>query len=124
MNDISDRRKFWRAAFKAQVQLVDAGGVVMPAELLDISLKGALLNVPPQWPVHVGDACRVDLNLANDVEIAMRAVVAHVEGRHVGLHCEDIDLDSMTHLRRLVELNVGDSALLDSELAALLNGSG
>jgi hypothetical protein len=122
MNDISDRRKFWRAAFQAQVQLVDAGGAELPAELLDISLKGALLNVAPQWQGRPGAAYRIDLKLADDAEIAMDAVVAHVEGRHVGLRCKDIDVDSMTHLRRLVELNAGDASLLDRELAALLAG--
>jgi hypothetical protein len=122
MNDISDRRKFWRAAFQAQVQLVDAGGAVLPAELLDISLKGALLNVSPQWQGRTGAAYEINLTLADDAEIAMNAVVAHIEGRHVGLRCEDIDVDSMTHLRRLVELNAGDASLLDRELAALLAG--
>jgi hypothetical protein len=46
--------------------------------------------------------------------------VMHVEGRHVGLRCESIDLDSITHLRRLVELNSGDPGLLDRELGSLM----
>jgi hypothetical protein len=120
MNDLANRRRFWRAAFHADVQLVAAAGTT-PAELLDISLKGALVNVPPQWQGRLGDTCRIDLKLADDAGIAMRAVVAHIEGSHVGLRCEDIDLDSMTHLRRLVELNAGDAALLDRELSALLS---
>jgi hypothetical protein len=120
MNDISDRRKFWRAAFKAEASLVDADGVAMPAELLDISLKGALLSVSPQWQGRIGASYRINLKLADDADIVMHAVVTHVQGRDVGLRCEDIDLDSMTHLRRLVELNAGDASLLDRELAALL----
>jgi hypothetical protein len=120
MKDLAERRRFWRAAFQAEVQLV-AASVATPAELIDISLKGALVSVPPQWQGRLGEACRLDLKLADDVEIAMRALVAHIEGQHVGLRCEDIDLDSMTHLRRLVELNAGDAALLDRELSALLS---
>ncbi len=120
MNDSTDRRRFWRAAFQAEVRLIDAGGGATPAELLDISLKGALVKVSPQWSGRLGDVLRIDLRLADDAEIAMRAVVAHVEGLQVGLRCEDIDLDSITHLRRLVELNAGDASLLERELAALL----
>jgi hypothetical protein len=120
MNDSTDRRRFWRAAFQAEVQLIDAGGGATATELLDISLKGALIKVPPQWAGRLGDTCRIDLRLADDAEIEMRAIVAHIEGRHVGLRCEDIDLDSITHLRRLVELNAGDAALLERELAVLL----
>ena len=44
----------------------------------------------------------------------------HVEGHHVGLRCESIDLDSITHLRRLVEMNSGDSTILDREFASLV----
>lgn len=119
MNETANRRRFWRAAFQAEVQLVDAAGA-MPAELVDISLKGALVNVPAQWRGKVGSAARLELRLADDREISMAMVVSHVEGAHVGLRCIDIDLDSITHLRRLVELNAGDPALLDRELAALL----
>jgi len=50
----------------------------------------------------------------------METEVAHVEGRHVGLRCTHIDLDSMTHLRQLVERNADDPALLERELALLV----
>jgi hypothetical protein len=119
MNEPIDRRRFWRAAFQAKVQLVDAGGATA-AELIDISLKGALVDVPPPWLGKVGTAARLELRLADDTEISMAVVASHVEGAHVGLRCIDIDLDSITHLRRLVELNAGDPALLDRELVALL----
>jgi hypothetical protein len=36
------------------------------------------------------------------------------------LRCDSIDLDSITHLRRLVELNAGDPRELDRELAILI----
>jgi hypothetical protein len=49
----------------------------------------------------------------------MDVSVAHVEDQHIGFRCEHIDLDSITHLRRLVELNVGDTDILYRELSAL-----
>jgi hypothetical protein len=49
----------------------------------------------------------------------MDTAVAHIEGTRVGLRCLHIDLDSITELRRLVELNLGDAAQLDRELHAL-----
>ncbi|MBU1236008.1 MAG: PilZ domain-containing protein [Gammaproteobacteria bacterium] len=120
MNEIADRRRFWRAAFEAEVRLVGAAEST-PAELVDISLKGALVKLPPRYSVGMAEPCELDLKLADDATIVMRGVVAHIEGRQIGVRCTDIDLDSITHLRRLVELNAGDSALLDRELAALLN---
>jgi PilZ domain len=118
MDELADRRQFWRAVFRSKVELVDRYDTVA-AELIDISLKGALVKAPAQWRGAVGDGCHLKLKLAEGSAIVMRTTVAHVMGRRVGLYCESIDLDSITHLRRLVELNAGDPALLDRELATL-----
>lgn len=37
----------------------------------------------------------------------------------LGLRCRNIDLDSITHLRRLLELQLGDATLLQRELGQL-----
>lgn len=39
----------------------------------------------------------------------------------LGFECQHIDLDSISHLRRLVELNLGDEELLERELALLVS---
>ncbi len=119
MSNGSNRRQFWRAVFRSPVQLVDAAGV-WPAELVDISLNGALVKLPPQWHGEVDANCQIKLKLSDVAVIIMHAVVAHVEGRRVGLRCTSMDVDSITHLRQLVALNAGDPALLDRELSALL----
>ncbi|QDX82508.1 hypothetical protein B9N43_15460 [Denitratisoma sp. DHT3] len=116
----ADRRHFWRAAFQSPAHLIDANG---PAQvrILDLSLKGALVEVDADWRGKLQEHCRLRLVLAPDVEISMWVTVAHIQGTQVGLRCEDIDLDSITHLRRLVELNAGDAGLLERELSALLH---
>lgn len=119
MSNGSDRRQFWRAVFRSPVQLVDAAGV-WPAELVDISLKGALVKMSPHWRGEADANCQIKLKLSDVAVIIMHAVVAHVEGRRVGLRCTTMDVDSVTHLRQLVALNAGDPALLERELSALL----
>lgn len=119
MNSSADRRQFWRAVFRSPVFLVDQRGS-FAAELMDVSLKGALVKVPPEWQGRTGDNCQIKIKLAEGAAIVMQGYVAHAAGRRVGIYCERIDIDSMTHLRRLVELNAGDPALLDRELAALV----
>lgn len=114
-----NRRQFWRAHFRSPVQLA-LHGQVTEAELYDISLRGALVKVPAGWPGRQGDRCQLRLALSTQVTINMSADVMHVAGQRVGFECEHIDIDSVTHLRRLVELNSGDPALLDRELAALI----
>lgn len=115
-----DRRHFWRAHFHSHVQLA-MHGETTAAELLDISLKGALIEVPVAWRGQLDDRCQFRLHLAPHTTIGMSMVVAHIDGRRVGLSCDNIDVDSVTHLRRLVELNAGDPDLLDRELSALLH---
>ena len=115
-----ERRQFWRAHFHSPVQLA-ACGKVIEADLYDISLKGALLKVPENWAGKVGEACQVRLSLGPEATISMHTTVSHIDGRRIGLHCDTIDIDSVTHLRRLVELNAGDPGLLERELSELLN---
>lgn len=115
----SNRRQFWRAHFHSPVQLA-MHGHVSEADLYDISLKGALVKVPEGWAGKSGEHCQLRLALGSDVVISMSATITHIDGRRVGFHCDSIDLDSVTHLRRLVELNAGDPGLLDRELSALL----
>lgn len=122
MNDSRDHRSFWRAPFHAVVQLADATGT-WEGELLDISLKGALLNMSVDWPGVLGAKCQLRLDLGQGVTIVMRATVAHLEGTKMGLRCDNLSLDSITHLRRLVELNSGDPKLLERELPALLHNA-
>lgn len=122
MNDTQEHRAFWRAPFRATVQLADATGT-WQGELLDICLKGALLNMPDDWPGVLGAQCQLRLDLGEDTTIMMKTTVVHLEDTRVGLRCDNIGLDSITHLRRLVTLNAGDPDLLERELSALLHGS-
>ncbi len=121
MTTVANRRQFWRAAFPSPVRLIGSGGTVT-AELLDISARGALVEVPPEWTGHLGDSCHLKLRLSDAHVIVMAAEVAHVEGRQVGLRCQRIDVASIGHLRRLVQLNAGDPEMLERELDVLLAG--
>ena len=115
----TDRRQFSRVLFDAAAQLA-VGDRRTDAKLLDISLKGALVRLPPdtQWPD--ADDTRLTVRLDDEGHsIIMHGRVAHREDDRLGFLCQHIDMDSITHLRRLVELNLGDPALLERELEAL-----
>ncbi|MGA7800805.1 MAG: PilZ domain-containing protein [Gammaproteobacteria bacterium] len=112
------QRRFSRVPFDASATLSDADHQ-WDTEVMDLSLKGALIRRPADWSGFTGNHYRLRLQLDEDVEIDMDVTVAHVEEDRVGLTCRDIDVDSVTHLRRLVELNLGSADLLERELAAL-----
>jgi hypothetical protein len=115
----AERRQFFRVSFDAPAQLTVLQGKHM-AKVLDLSFKGALVSLPEpaRWPV--GTPRELTLHLSQlDASIGMLAEVAHSEDTLLGLQCCSIDLDSITHLRKLIELNLGDPALLERELQAL-----
>lgn len=121
MTKAINRRNFWRAVFHAPVRVATHDGKAS-ATLLDISLKGALLETNGSWTPKAGEECQLLLDLSPRNSITMWATVVHVDPPYAGLRCEVIDIDSITHLRRLVELNSGDPAILEREFANLLNG--
>ncbi len=114
-----ENRRFSRVTFQMPVEL-DAGGRCIPCTLLDISLRGALLEVATDLALREGEACTLSVRLGEQARIDMKGKVAHREGARAGVRCESIDLDSIAHLRRLVELNLGDEDLMNRELAALI----
>lgn len=118
MPSVSERRKFWRTAFHAPAALASEGQRIS-VDIIDLSLKGALIEAPDGWHPGRGQSAELALPLSADACITMQMRVAHVESQRVGLKCEHIDLDSMTHLRKLVELNSGDPSMLERELAIL-----
>jgi hypothetical protein len=122
MNSSEDRRHFWRVPFHSAASVVAADGVTHAGRLHDLSLKGALFEVTDAWPGAAGGQCRLRVELSEDMPIHMQATVMHVEGRNIGLRCDEIDLDSITALRRVIELNAADPALLERELGALVQG--
>ena len=119
-----EQRRFHRIPFDAEVHVLgEQSGQQWKTRLLDISLKGALIQKPAQWNGQLGEHFHLDMRLdgaESDVRIAMDMVVAHVEDDHIGFLCENMDLDTATHLHRLVELNLGDESLLERDLAELV----
>ena len=113
-------RRFSRIDFDAPVTL-ESKGKTWKSELLDISLKGALIDRPDDWNGTKGEQSKLFIKLpGSDIHIDMEVELAHLEDQRIGFHCVHIDLDSITNLRRLVELNLGDEALLEREIANML----
>lgn len=122
----NQRRQFSRILFRSPAELT-VDGQPHTCTLADLSLKGALLslNAPATdtaLAISPGHAGELVFSLGGDtVRIAMRGRIAHADPvtLRAGLVCDEIDLDSMTHLRRLMELNLGDTTLLEREFLAL-----
>ncbi len=108
-----------RISFDVQVYLRNET-MVWQTQLIDVSLKGAQIARPADWQGAKGDKYLLELLLDDDqAMIRMDVLVMYVHEDRIGLHCEQIDIDSISHLRRLIELNLGDPDLLERELSGM-----
>ena len=116
-----EHRRFTRIAFTATVT-VRATSSPWTCELLDISLKGMLVSMPPDRRLTIGDPVTIELRLdAGAAGIQVQAVTRHLEPGRAGFEIRHLDVDSAAHLRKLIELNLGDDAQLHRELAAMIS---
>ncbi|RDE18869.1 PilZ domain-containing protein [Motiliproteus coralliicola] len=114
-----ERRRFTRIAFDAEAEL-RLGDQRWIVEITDISLKGVLLSHPAGFEADAGAELIVECWLDSDVQLVLPVVLKRIDANYLGCACGPIDLDSITHLRRLVELNLGDDSLLERELDHLI----
>ncbi|MES3008009.1 MAG: PilZ domain-containing protein [Pseudomonadota bacterium] len=114
----AERRAFTRIFFDAETVVIQ-GARCWPVELIDVSLHGVLVKNPGDMVLDTAKTAEVVTHLTGDLQICMHVRIAHQEADRIGMICEEMELESMIHLRRLVELNTGDTALLERELSAL-----
>lgn len=121
-----NKRRFSRIPFDAGITLTltDDPMHQITGELKDISLKGAMIEI---------DTVNTDLVTGREAElmiqpqqsplqIAMTVEVAYVLSSQnlYGLNITSLDIESAGHLRRLIEVNLGDENILQRELANLI----
>lgn len=119
---MKEKRHFKRIPMDGPVELACTGRQ-WQSRLLDISLKGALIVTPADWETVSAAECELSLRLDDAIVITMRGAVVHAGNRHLGFRCDHIGLESISHLKRLIELNLGDEALLERELSELTHSN-
>ncbi|HIJ85183.1 MAG TPA: PilZ domain-containing protein, partial [Magnetococcales bacterium] len=107
IRDNSERRNFSRVDFHHEIILTNQDGQVFRGAFSDVSLRGMLFqsNVLPRMKDNIQGNLRL-----GDIDLVIQGIVVHSsEGRGAAIQFQDLDLESFSHLRRLVSLNLGDS---------------
>jgi hypothetical protein len=104
-----------------QAAVLHTNGEAVAARLLDISLMGALVALEAPVDVTAGGECSMTLTLGPDVVLELTGEVVRTEdgGSHLGISWGSMDVDSASHLRRLLELNLGNHELLGQDIEAM-----
>lgn len=119
MADAKERRRFSRFDFDARTELFQ-GEHCWPVQLVDVSLKGILVHHPHEWSLKASERLSAHIHLDNDQTIILDLTFSHKKGDYSGFRINHIDLDSITHLKQLCALNLGDDELLYRELESLI----
>ena len=115
-----ERRRFFRVVFSTPAELAQ-GEQIWHTRLLDLSLQGALVEQPLDWPEQNPGRYELSFSLADsDIRISMEVELTHKAQNRWGFYWHHIDIDSVSHLKRLIELNVGNADMLQRELVHLL----
>ena len=119
---MSEQRQFHRIPFDS-VALITHARHGHACDLIDLALQGALFRAPEGLPLILGDRCSLSIFLpSTDQTLDFRGELVHQEGNDYGFRFTKEDGDSMIHLRRLLELNLGDSGQIGREFDHWLKG--
>ncbi len=123
MNTEQDRRHFSRIEFDGHCT-IDLNQIVHQAHLVDICLTGALVQSAEPVDISAGQKASISIDLQGaETKIDILASLVKREADLLHFQLENIDLESTGHLRRLLELNLGDAGLIESELKKLAQGT-
>ena len=112
----TDRRRFSRVNFVTEASL-EVEGDRYPVQILNLSLKGCLLEMPSSSTWEIGSSALLRFQLVGSpVELCFHGSLIHRNGQHLGYRFERVELESMTHLRTLLEYNLGDPAQVEREV--------
>jgi len=122
---MSERRRFSRVTFTGDCSLsekVDGKIETSQTTLLDISLTGALVYRPETWHDEPGAMVNLNLTLPGSaITLEINGIICHQEDGLLGVKFLTLSLDSISHLKRLIQLNLADENLLHREMSQLIN---
>jgi len=118
----SERRHFSRIEFDG-LCTINYNQVLYQAQLVDICLTGALVQATQLIDISIGQNASLSIELLSTTKIEILATLVKRDVDLLHFRLENIDLESTSHLRRLLELNLGDASLMERELHQLTHDS-
>lgn len=113
---MKEHRRFNRADYHTKGYFTKEGHIVQFG-INNISLKGILVDPETNEYSELNMIVPLKIQLSSsDIEIEAKAKLVHKEKHHLGFRFEEIDVESMIHLRRLVELNSDSADQISKEL--------
>jgi hypothetical protein len=120
---MNDLRSFRRINFETEADIF-IDGTPVRCKLIDLALQGALFSATKVLPVAISKHYQLKITLpASDLSMEFTAELIHQRGHFYGFIFISEDCVTLAHLRRLLELNFGDSDEVDREISHWLKRS-
>lgn len=116
-----DQRNYQRITFRTEADIIVAG-TPRRCDLVDLALQGALFRCEKELALDIGERAGLRIFLPDSsVEMDFSGELIHQRNQFYGFIFSSADDQSMSHLRRLLELNFGDGNQADEEFSQWLN---
>jgi len=109
-----DKRQNIRVLFDAKVNVYSEKGDIISNKVKDICLKG--LYVYCDKKPSIGELCDVQIILDKDIVLKFKAKVLRCDDKGFALNFIATDLDSISHLKKILSYNSGDPERIEQEL--------
>jgi predicted component of type VI protein secretion system len=87
--------------------------------LIDLSLTGALVELPEGWTGRTGSYYTLRVQLTNQSYFSTEVVIRQADGDRLRMCFAGLDQHGRDVIRWLMEINIGDTSLLKHELSDL-----
>lgn len=112
---MEEQRNYQRIPFQTEA-VISIGETVQQSELVDLALQGALFKSSENLNLSIGGQCQITIDLpSSDLSLEFTGELIHQRGHFYGFLFVSEDAVTMGHLRRLLELNLGNGDEVDKE---------
>lgn len=112
-------RRFTRVKYNNKA-IVEIDNVVVQANILNISLNGAYFELAEDLIFHKGDKWQLTFKLPNsEIILQFETEVINARGKMVEVKFVRIDIDTMIHLRSLLEARTANTQQIADEFVFL-----
>ena len=115
---MEEKRKFTRVICNMTASVQIDNLMIVEAKNLNISLEGAFFELADYCVFQKGDKWQLEFILPNsDISLQFKTEVIHSTEKMVGVKFDNIDIDTMNHLRCLMEGRPSNPEQVERELA-------
>ena len=113
---MKERRNYQRIPFATKAE-INSNSNKFHGKLINISLQGALVHGIEEISLKKGTRCELLIHLLDsDITLRFEADIIYSQKNKFGFKFRSEDVETVRHLRRLLELNIGSSEEMEREI--------